>query len=461
MRWMAVVSVSVSLLVQHASAGVTCKENVEGEYNGKCYPINLVTKDGSPINPLQCHGPEQDKEDAQSIAFAVSARYYDGMGGDLIRLLIQKEKICRVPDDSLSPGLAAAERQYVQMLESRINDKLATGRVDINSELEDYQSLGLATDRVQAMVNGWKQQVAAMPAAQKKSCGDVQDIQPQLGPVRTQQFSGLCYAFAASDLIGFKLHRLDIAAGKSEAVSELAVPVSYFDLAVQERLAASPDLDLNAQWSPTKMPVLSGGNIFDTVNAAATNGVCSVDKFPDNVNAYNAITWQVNAVLTNGRLDSYYQLTPKMAEVLLQKPADGKNASFQTMIDQACAPRSMILSINDIRSFDSANKMTKQVPILGVNEGMDQHVPILIGVREKIVGGAHAMLVVGRQWNDKAKQCDYIVRNSWGPCKSGNAATDKALKTMLDKNDIQCINDHLYIHHDVLADDMDQAVYIK
>jgi hypothetical protein len=29
--------------------------------------------------------------------------------------------------------------------------------------------------------------------------------------------------------------------------------------------------------------------------------------------------------------------------------------------------------------------------------------------------GDHASTIVGRQWNESSKQCEYIIRNSWGP----------------------------------------------
>lgn len=278
------------------------------------------------------------------------------------------------------------------------------------------------------------------------------DFSPSLGPVRNQGSKGWCFAFAAADLIG---HRLGVVPG--EQISAMDVALSYYfphDLSsLEERFATLPPgamrdglasyLDkqrssgtASVLMAPDPLVVATGSTSeaiskyqfrtgFCTERQLPTQGVRSEKPGSPSVDDINFIDRRLNQVFQDQveAGDSARQCVASPLAPFGQFDQLRGYVHYQASLDlnrwanRECAPRREMpfFQGRSLRRGDSDM-------IARMNSLIDQETPIGIGYDACfLMNGcsdrveAHASVVVGRRFDPSSGQCQFKIRNSWGP----------------------------------------------
>lgn len=262
------------------------------------------------------------------------------------------------------------------------------------------------------------------------------DLRPQFGPVTNQDGTGWCYAYAAADLVSFKLKK----------------PVSPVDIALQNHRY----LDKSNQTAIDKAQ-LRGVNLgsggFPDLSILTTQleakGFCPDDKI--NVNDLKDYELNDKLVLYNNlvrdmkskskfnnsdceQMENLLGLFPGLSlndvEDIARNESTANAAS--SLAQKACQPRIVpqgYLMPKNVRNKDSKKNTAKPLTRAQFNQ-IHRHLsppksaPAAITIRMEHFydfgngnskHAIHAMTLVGRQRNPRTGKCEYIVRNSWGP----------------------------------------------
>jgi C1A family cysteine protease len=311
-------------------------------------------------------------------------------------------------------------------LRKRIVNKVGKKDTDLDADLSEYKKLNLPGGDQDLQV--WGKKIQDFKREEKASCTPV-DLRKELGPVRDQQSAGLCYAFATSDLIAFKTHQ----------------SVSYFDLALQTTQTWTNQIN--------RVEDLDGGYPNILLQAAKLYGTCSTKKFSDDENSYEDLKNEMSALINPDTPEkcskrSTLIVTENMKDLFLAA-AQTRQTSLKQIIDKACEPREKTLASMTIQSYGEVTAMD------GIIKGLSNGEPSVVSVAGTPFG-AHAMLMAGRKWNEKAHQCQYILKNSWGDCSTYG----HRMMQNLDKSNIQCAGGYLFINRETLSKIIKGAAYL-
>lgn len=304
----------------------------------------------------------------------------------------------------------------------------------------------------------------ALTNQEKNSCKPF-DYRPRLPPVRDQSDMGWCYGFSAADLLSFKTQR-DISA------ADLSLS-NFYSPAVQA-------LQGNVGGSSPAAQSQSGSNLHGGavlyVLEGARRGVCLESNFPsqdfklgeDYVSLQEALsslegyagrpTQSLDADSQEELSSLVSQMAPNRTNEALAAVA---SASSQRVVNTvrriACSPKTPIrfgpvrnhisedstFLLNKIRSvFESGNiaSITYNVDVLENPEAS------VASINDE---NAHSSSVVGQRWNKEKKQCELLLRNSWGPyCDYYHAS-------------YECSEGHVWIPTKTLTGATEEVVYIE
>lgn len=233
---------------------------------------------------------------------------------------------------------------------------------------------------------------------------------PKLGQVRNQDSMGWCFAFAAADILSYKM----------------AQKISAADIAHRRSVAASPDdqFDIGKK----------GYNPPNAIRETREKGWCLEKDFPseDNISGvyfdlFKKIS-ELKKQMAEGKKikeeeacgylkNAFPNLDDKTALKILK---DSGLKDYYTMLaNQNCPNRVKDTGItieevkkgtpgSDLLKTIDAQLNDKNVVAINYNHG------VLSNPAQKEAKITHSSLIVGRRYNTASKSCEYLIRNSWG-----------------------------------------------
>jgi hypothetical protein len=252
----------------------------------------------------------------------------------------------------------------------------------------------------------------------KAECTEV-DLRDKMPPIRDQQDVGLCFAYAAANVLSFHT---------GQEISPLDIAYSY-------QLVMGKDY---------KTP--SGGYAIDALTKALKGGLCLHSKFSDeNKDDKNTLyqrlsdldqkRWQRKMTIssfapTNGSThqqknnllsledSALKQLFPNEdTKELVGSMNFAQRDQVGQLVEKACAPRIQVSKDLKVKEYSSGSisadfsKTFDQVDQLLTDKKPSVITVMNFTDNPKV---SHAMTLVGRTWNPLNQKCEYVIRNSWG-----------------------------------------------
>ncbi len=284
--------------------------------------------------------------------------------------------------------------------------------------------------------------------ANESTCTAVDLRNDALGPVRDQGGIGSCYAFTAADLLGYEL---------GQRVSAVGVMIAY-----QERHRANRirlHMSSNVSYSHLADLQGSGERLFVVLRQALkVPNLCLERELPsggymngnlrevldlvDNLRTKYRTGREVNCTQDELRIvqDMFPLVTHEDMAERLGGPwwaaATGDPNYFPGLRDATCetvvrAPENWrarnLRNVSDERYLTEIDRILNAGSPIGLSYDPRILVPDGMNLPRTY---QHASLIVGRRWNSSAGQCEYLIRNSFGPgcektfdpnrCESGN-----------------------------------------
>jgi hypothetical protein len=264
-------------------------------------------------------------------------------------------------------------------------------------------------------------------------CGHI-DLRPLMGPVRSQGDIGWCYANAAADLLSFKFR--DDLGGRPVSSTYVALTFNY----------------------PIRSSTAEGGAASVALNIAQLKGLCP-QLIEDGIRMTGpqvSLKKRLNGLLylkehydsTDGTsleedLANYYTVN---RSILTQIPREDlrdllDHSSSRSFIahfaEYLCRghkvfPRHKAIAVARTK-YSLGGQTWPLIRIL--HRQMDKQQPAAINYfadlfdadnAKKLQSSRHTSVIVGRDWNEHTHQCEFLIRNSWGPyCHQYKAASLK------------------------------------
>lgn len=279
-------------------------------------------------------------------------------------------------------------------------------------------------------------------ASAPKSCGEF-DLRSQFGAVRDQGHIGWCYAFAYADLLGqtLKMKVPDKVSAMDVATTYASNDASFYGKSLEQRnavldlkIASDSYLERGRLCTESQIPsetmkkavsdpfaALSGEEdesaYFVRQKVKNTWAELSLNPPPDALDL-NAKKSPYDVPCNVGAFDIYSQRRTRDISALSNRLNDWVTQYIQSKHDRICAKDPRLEKIQarqiDINS-DGPEKIKREARSL-----LSAKKPFIIGFdsnpfrKNKQEGGGHAAVVVGRRWNETSKNCELLVRNSWG-----------------------------------------------
>ncbi|KHD88644.1 MAG: hypothetical protein OM95_07510 [Bdellovibrio sp. ArHS] len=321
-------------------------------------------------------------------------------------------------------------REEYKRIKEDIETFSENGRVEMfELEYRMYaRKAGLSPAEVEAFLKKHKSQGAQSAVKERQSCSPV-DMSKDFGPVRNQDSVGWCYAFAAADLVSYKLKK---------TVSAADIAISYNDgilSDIRKTLGTTAD-------------DIQGGFTAGAIDSTLKKGFCLEKDFPSEDNSSSNFKNTLQAIDAMGRqklgasatdcAPLYHRsraLFPnvKIADLQAVLRESSSRDFIDNMADKTCEPRvkaNMETEAN-VYVFD------KKGMIQDLDEQLNKMNPVVLGYdssnlidrRDTEKRRMHASVIAGRRFNEKSGQCEYLIRNSWGrgcgydrhyECKEGN-----------------------------------------
>lgn len=245
-----------------------------------------------------------------------------------------------------------------------------------------------------------------------------------LGSVRDQDSIGWCYAFAASDLLSYKLK-------KKISAADLAINFNDTWLNNLFKKMGNGEQDF------------AGGQEDEAIKATSKKGgACLEENFKSDDNGYAQLKTTLETIdhlqiipetgLSSTCSNATHALFPhvKTSDYLNIMKHTSRNELVRMLSAKACAPRIPLDNLKpklhraylEKGRYELFNKIDQQLSNNNiVSIGYNAKALFDINTNKK---GAHASVVVGRRFNARNGECEYLIRNSWG---RGCSAYDRRL----------------------------------
>jgi len=296
------------------------------------------------------------------------------------------------------------------------NSKFGTDAQNIEQYKKYASKLGYKKTDIESYASANMQEGNRAEQSEKSKCAPSVDLRgPKLGPVRNQDGVGWCYAFAASDLLSYKL-------GKT--VSAMGIALAYNDGWISYiRKAVFKSSEAN----------IEGGSADSAINTAMSHGLCLENQLKSEDNGAGELMYNIV------RVESLKSSSSKPTEIcnwcednlikpmfpsLGLKDLTGvlKNSSRATLIqnfsDKACQPKikvnykvkSTFMAHDKRQLFDTIDDQLNKKNIIAISYDAD------VLTEANFTRGMvdHQSVIVGRRFNEHSHACEYLIRNSWG-----------------------------------------------
>ncbi len=237
-----------------------------------------------------------------------------------------------------------------------------------------------------------------------------------LGDVRDQDSVGWCYAFTAADLLSYKL---------KQKISAADIAVTHND-GILTRLAK--------KHLPVDESKFNGGQIDYAIKKIQKKGACLEKNFLSEDNGYGDLASTLQ-LLSTGIRKNYANICAMFAEKTFRSLNSTqlldiiKHSANEDLVvnlaEKACEPR---ININNIKmtTLDLSNVPDELGLINAIDKQLDSNniigITYYAGVLKDInadLNSPHASSIIDRRFNEKTKECEYLIRNSHGRSEKG------------------------------------------
>lgn len=352
------------------------------------------------------------------------------------------------PDEYLALPLAKNEKEnlkkYFQKTEldqiaSYIIDNLSN--IDLDQEIEHYKKVFHAVHGKSANYGHDMRTIIdkrdAFLMDKKNICSEANVDTTNMGPVRDQQNTNWCFAYAAADIYSFyakqTISGLDMAILNNnfsvdrarETLFRHQTLKNYTDQQSPHMLHTLGITKETIEYQNTEAAMI-GGYPGETIKIGLQKGLCLEKDLPSShqdgialtelaVAAANYKTYKFDGV--EGCVNRLSQ-----AQKLL------KNLSvndIHNIIEKSDYKTAML----NLRNKNCKNlvylknkKVTKSDNIRDqfnlINRKLNQKEPVIVGYRYSMIDGetssGHGSVIIGRRFNEQTKRCEYKIRNSFG-----------------------------------------------
>lgn len=275
-----------------------------------------------------------------------------------------------------------------------------------------------------------------------------------------------CYAYAAADLVSFKLGR----------------PISALDLQNSfEQSWAGKSLSLLSQQRGLPQWAIEEGlkkGFCSDEKVRSSNGVQIslkskvVSDFTKTLLDLKQIQTKLSAMTSDHRYEYAYceaskieglsYFFPKMnlnevANILIESDSD---EIMNRLVEYSCEKNRIQADFKVISSWGFGSRFLKKVSQI-TDEQLDQGNAIVLGFRGSLLKniytneGEHAAMIMGRRWDPERNQCEYLIKNTWGPdCKKPRLYDPFFLKG-------RCENGNIWVPGELLLNRSHLLLYLK
>lgn len=267
-------------------------------------------------------------------------------------------------------------------------------------------------------------------SAREKACTAKDNRDDSLGKARNQGEVGWCYAFTAADLISHKLK-------KRVSATDIAFGFNQKDPTIlgeklKKAMEAGELLKKNRFTLETSS---DGGLTTEAINYQTAKGVCLEKDLPSDETTMSSLKTSLDEL---DRLKYQMEKDPQMCQFGAYKasfarfPAlplrDILQTAYETdysqvmvkLADKNCEGKRVSMKGIEAIEVVVRNEKTAQEALKMVDSALDNKSIAGIGYDMKVLGDeeaesqSHASSIVGRRYNAQTKQCEYLLRNSWG-----------------------------------------------
>lgn len=292
-------------------------------------------------------------------------------------------------------------------------------------------------------------------AASEAECTSV-DLRAQVGPIRNQGNIGWCFANAGADLMGYEFSKE--LGGKQ--VSAIHVAMSFnttlyrnaFDeggsafgalhtyLLTEDRVClqtVEDELMNRGLQIPIKSKLEAISQLKKSYDLQTQNPK-AWDQFYQqwsNLKKHNSLIFSMGDTKLMNLLEtsSEHQLPMRIADTLCAKQSVPVKVKSRI---EMLSPWMPLTNQNDL--VDKIDQQLTRKNILG----LAYYASFMTTPDGAIYSDSkHMSVLVGRKWNQESRQCEYLIRNSWG--ESCNSYTNPILKGKCEKGNVWMPEDAL------------------
>ncbi|MNJ94880.1 Papain family cysteine protease [compost metagenome] len=336
-----------------------------------------------------------------------------------------------------SATLAYWERKGKETSLGNLKRKIesASSYENVDAKIDEYvqiaKELGVSSKDIAQFVGVHQKQGRAADLQEEKNCQPSYDLRNEiLGPPRNQDSIGWCYAFSGADLLSYKL-------GKRISAADLAINYNDNWLNNLGKKMGFGETDFDGGWEEPAIAATAkkGGACLEQNLRSEDNGYSSL---------FNTLTKieETKRGLAKGSAcyDSITATYPNLPEKDYVEVVEKTSRAevVRALSDKACGPR---IPLNDIKvevmtksaekNFKTIDEQLAQGNIVSVA----YNVHVLVDPDDMSGKPNHASVLVGRKYDKKTRQCQYLIRNSWGrgcgsyseswKCEEGNVWVSK------------------------------------
>jgi hypothetical protein len=313
---------------------------------------------------------------------------------------------------------------------------------DVSPEIEKFKNYSAKLKADQSEVNKYSSYYTGIGkksgSSEAKKCQPSVDMRNSaLGDVRDQDSVGWCYAFAGSDLLTYKL-------GKKISPADIAMNNNdgWVNNLFKKAGWGEQDFDIGWASSAIEATKAKGGACLEASLRSEDNGYSSLFSTLEEINKSKKNTSSPSSFSCVSAVKSIF---PNLAPREIQEAVDklGRTELLNMLSDKACKPRlniaglktqshSAIFESGRNQLFDEIDKQFSKKNIVAIAYNANS-----LYDKDTKSFGFHESVLVGRRYNQKNGECEYLVRNSWGrgcssydsyfDCEQGNIWVPKSV----------------------------------
>lgn len=329
----------------------------------------------------------------------------------------------------------------------------------VSKELEVYKSyalkLGVSPKEIAKILQKYREYGEASTQREQNSCQTKIDLRNKvLGDVRDLDTIGWCYAFSTADLLSYKL-------GQKISAADFAINYNNdFINNFFKKYNNKGEQDFKGGYTTMINGVLQkmkqkGGACLESKFSSEDNGGGALRANLTLLDDLKRQQWSPKTLRCQGVFEKVFPQLP-IKDVIDIAERSTRSEFIQMLSEKACQPRINLGALEIINSpltastkdlYDTIDQQleSKNIVKISYNAGL------LFNTHYTGRNRPHNSVVLGRRFNQKNGECEYLIRNSYGRgCK--------AYDTTLAAN---CEEGNVWMPKSILAKGVEDVSYLK